>query len=132
MRTYDLLTHQIPGRIVLMTAPFVRHWRLSLFFLGPLWAIWPAYFFICARYAWVDRYLGASLLVACAVGLAWMSMWAPWDDIDRLVRYLTSPRADRKALRDFDKRWPIPRLTAACAAPTAPGTAPCPASGAGS
>lgn len=107
MHTYDLLAHQIPGRIVLMTAPFVRHWRLSLFFLGPLWAMWPAYFFICAQYAWVDRYLGASLLVACAVGLAWMSMWAPWDDIDRLVRYLTSPRADRNALRDFDKRWPL-------------------------
>lgn len=106
MRTYNFFAHDVPYWIIMATVPFIRHWRLTLFFLGPLWAMWPAYFLVNNRFAWLDFYLGATLLAACAIGFAWMSAWMPWDDIDRLVRYLTSPRADRKTLRHFDKRWP--------------------------
>lgn len=74
------------------------------------------------------RMLGVTM-VAEGVELARQLDWLRDHGVHEYQGWLFGPAVPPDA---FDRRWPIPGLTAACAAPTAPGTAPCPASGAGS
>lgn len=100
MRTYWVMTRVIPVWIVRVTSWMLGVKRLT--FLAILW--------LGGLITWVkagvgDLYLNLSVAVVLAVGFAWLSIELPWDDIDRLVAYARRPRAERAALRRFDKRW---------------------------
>ena len=100
MRTYWVMTRMIPVWIVRVTS-----WLLGVKRLTFLVILWIGGLITWANAGFGDLYLNLSAALALAIGFAWLSIELPWDDIDRLVAYARRPRAERAALRRFDKRW---------------------------
>lgn len=100
MDAYVLITRKVPLFIASASLPLLRRWRwLAAVFA---WLVVP--FFLPGQSLglfWVD----AGMALVVLVGFSWLSLYLPWEDIDRFVAYARRPRSERASLRRFDKAW---------------------------
>lgn len=100
MRIYYLLTQVIPLRIAQLTAPVLSGWRWV-----PVVVAWMIAPFFMRNATVANLWFNLGILAVLVVGFSWLSLWLPWEAIDRVVKYLGAPRRQRKLLRRFDKSW---------------------------
>ncbi|GAB2488327.1 FtsK/SpoIIIE domain-containing protein [Luteococcus sediminum] len=99
------ITQTVPQTIAALSWPLIRGWRW-------LWTLLIWGFFASKIIHPVDAFLNWTMALVLLVGLSWLSVYLPWDDINRAVAYVWQPPEQRRILKRVDKLWPTIALEA--------------------
>lgn len=117
MRTFTLVTQEIPAHVVVWTEPLFRRGRIVLLTLA-----WVAVGILLPTMEALNVFMKATMAMGVLVAWSWFCMSIPWEELDPLVRYLRAPRSHRRMMRHFHRRWPDLMVAAGLARPDLAGS----------